>query len=168
VSDAVHWAADAQRALQSYVWPAQIGPVRVRIGLHTGEPFVSHEAAGRVNYYGAPVNRAARIEAAAHGGQVLVSQATHDLFRDPSPTGEGGITFVDRGTHRLKGVGTERLWQVVADGLPRDFPPPAALPARDNLPPVADTFIGREHEVADLRGLLTAGGGGRRRRASSR
>jgi class 3 adenylate cyclase len=66
--------------------PPRLGPVRIRIGLHTGEPFVSHEAGGRVNYYGAPVNRAARIEAAAHGGQVLVSQATHDLFRDPSPT----------------------------------------------------------------------------------
>jgi len=158
VSDAVYWAADAQRALQSYAWPAETGPVRIRIGLHTGEPFVSHEAhAERVNYYGAPVNRAARIEAAAHGGQVLVSQATHDLFRDPSPTGEG-ITFVDRGTHRLKGVGTERLWQVLADGLPRDFPPPAtlAIAARHNLPPIADTFVGREHEVADLRGLLTA------------
>lgn len=161
VSDAVHWAADAQRAIQHYAWPAETGLVRVRIGLHTGEPFVTHEAAdaGRANYYGAPVNRAARVEAAAHGSQVLVSQATHDLFRDPSPTGEGVITFLDRGTYRLKGVGTERLWQVVANGLPRDFPPPAALPARDNLPPVADTFIGREHEVADLRSLLTGAGG---------
>jgi class 3 adenylate cyclase len=73
-SDAVRCATAVQQALARYPWPEEIGPIRVRIGLHTGEPRFTDG-----DYYGPTVNRAARVQAAAHGGQVLLSAATHQL-----------------------------------------------------------------------------------------
>ncbi|HEU5213433.1 MAG TPA: response regulator [Gaiellaceae bacterium] len=103
--DAVHAAADAQRALA-------VSPLRVRIGIHTGEPT---QAEG--GYVGLDVNRAARICTAGHGGQVLVSQSAHDLV---APLGEA--EFRDLGEHELRGLPRpERIYQLVAEGLEGDF-----------------------------------------------
>jgi Adenylate and Guanylate cyclase catalytic domain len=143
-TDALSAAADAQRALED-------GPLRVRMGLHTGEPLVTEEG-----YVGIDVHRAARIAAAGHGGQVLVSQTTHDL------TGDG---LRDLGEHRLKDLSApERIYQL-GDG---EYPPLKTL-YQTNLPIPATPFLGREDELAavgdllaepDLRLLTLTGAGG--------
>jgi class 3 adenylate cyclase len=105
VSDAVTAAADLQRALHVEAWPADAA-LRVRMALHTGEAELRDG-----DYYGAAVNRCARLRAAAHGGQVLLSQATHDLARDALPS---GVDVLDLGEHRLKDLArTERIFQLV-------------------------------------------------------
>lgn len=112
-ADALAGAAEAQRALASHSWPL---PLRVRMGVHTGEPEIA-----RSRYFGLAVNRAARICAAAHGGQVLVSEATAVLAASDELR---GVTLADRGTHRLKDFDTpERLFQLNIEGLPSHFPP---------------------------------------------
>ncbi len=146
---AVEAAVEAQRTLAAEQWPATVGPLRVRIGLHTGEG-----ALGGSNYAGLDVHRAARIAAAANGGQVLVSAATRGLV-------EGAIdavmTFRDLGEHRLKDLDKpERLFQVVAPGLEADFPPPRSLETPTNLPPQVTSFVGRDREVHDVLRLLKA------------
>src|SRR5919202_1714109 len=114
--DAVRAAVEAQRALAAYPWPDGT-TVRVRMGLHTGEPASTGE-----RYVGLAVHRAARVGSAAHGGQVLLSEATQVVLRDQLPS---GLALRDLGAHRLKDFERpERLFQVVADGLPGDFPPP--------------------------------------------
>src|SRR3989442_1013116 len=92
-TDAVAAAAQAQRALDAHAWPDD-ARIRVRIGMHTGEPMV---VAG--DYVGVDVHRAARIAAAGHGGQVLMSKATRDLVEHAAPD---AVTFRDLGEHRLK------------------------------------------------------------------
>lgn len=153
-SDAVQFAVDTQRALRRQDWDA-IAPgmpeLRVRIGLHTGEPLVSEEA-GSPAYDGPAVNRAARVSDAARGGQVVVSLATR-LVAAPDPGSE--ITFADLGLHRLRGVGEEHLWQLCHPELPREFPPPRTLdPKRHNLPIPPTPFIGRAVEIARCREFL--------------
>jgi YVTN family beta-propeller protein len=107
-------AIDAQRALAAHQWPDG-AEVRVRMGLHSGEPLV-----GEDRYVGIGVNRAARVGAAAHGGQVLVSDATRALVEDDLPE---GVFLRDLGTYRLKDIDRpERVSQVVAEGLRVDFP----------------------------------------------
>ena len=114
------------------------GPVRVRIGIHTGEPLVTQEG-----YVGLDVHRAARIAAAAHGGQVVLSSTTRDLL---GPT--SGLR--DLGEHRLKDlIEAERLFQL-GEG---EFPPLRTLDAT-NLPVAASPLLGREREVAELVELL--------------
>jgi predicted ATPase len=128
-SDAVAAAAEAQRLLEE-------GPVRVRMGLHTGEPLRTEEG-----YVGFDVHRAARIAAAGHGGQVLLSQATADL---------AGPDVRDLGLHRLKDLSApERLYQLGTD----DFPPLKTL-HETNLPVPATPFLGREPEVEQIETLL--------------
>jgi class 3 adenylate cyclase len=122
---AVAAAADAQTALARHAWPDGAA-VRVRMGLHTGEPLVAED-----HYVGVDVHRGARIAAAAHGGQALVSERTRELVAGDGWPG----TFHDVGEHRLKDLPEpERLYQLVLDGLPRSFPPPRvhedALPER--------------------------------------
>jgi WD40 repeat protein/class 3 adenylate cyclase len=167
--DAVAAAASVQRRLEAHPWPED-APVRVRIGVHTGEPLVVGD-----HYVGMDVHRGARIAAAAHGGQVLVSQRTRELVTDS----ETGPTLRDLGAHRLKDLPEpERLFQLVVEGLPSSFPPPrvyeealasAGLPDY-SLPPAdvpcpykglepfqpddADLFFGREELVAELVGRL--------------
>src|SRR5215472_12777499 len=104
-SDALSAAVAAQRALAAYSWP-QGAEVHVRMGLHTGDP--SRVAEG---YVGLDLHRAARIMSAAHGGQVLLSQTTHDLV---APDGtEGAVSLRDLGEHRLKDFERSmRLYQV--------------------------------------------------------
>ncbi len=106
---AVEAAVRAQQALSSHPWPDG-GRVRVRMGLHTGEPAVQGSG-----YVGLDVHKVARITGAGHGGQVLASGRTCALVDVPAR---------DLGEHRLKGLpGAERIFQIVADGLPDDFPP---------------------------------------------
>jgi class 3 adenylate cyclase len=108
--DATAAAAAGQRALAEHDWPQQ-AEIRVRMGIHTGEPAVGDEG-----YLGIDVVRAARICSAAHGGQVLVSETTRALAADAE--------FVDLGRHRLKDIDAEQhLFQLVVPGLPSDFPP---------------------------------------------
>jgi predicted ATPase/class 3 adenylate cyclase len=140
---AVRAALAAQRAFATASWPDD-AEVRVRMGMHTG---VGELGGG--DYVGIDVHIAARIAAAAHGGQIVVSNVTRSLLRDTA-----GITLRDLGDHRLKDVGSLRIWQVSADGLPSEFPPLASLEPIMNLPAAATAFIGREREVGEVRALV--------------
>jgi predicted ATPase/class 3 adenylate cyclase len=144
---AVRAAVAAQRGLAAHDWPPGT-PVRARMGVHTGEG-----ALGGDDYAGIDVHRAARIADAAHGGQVLVSDATRGLVQHSLPA---GASLRDLGVHRLRGLdGPERLHQLAADGLADDFPPPRTLDARpSNLPLQLTSFVGREEEVAEVERLL--------------
>jgi len=137
---AVAAAIEAQRALAAHQWP-EAGEIRVRMGLHTGEAVF-----GADNYVGVDVHRAARIASTGHGGQVVVSASTEALVRPTSPE---GITFRDLGDHRLKDLPRpERLFQVVAEGLPADFPPLRSMDVRpNNLPIQLTSFVGRRREL---------------------
>jgi YVTN family beta-propeller protein len=118
-------AVEAQRALAAHEWPDGV-ECRVRMGLHTGEPSVGDEG-----YHGIGLHRGARIAAAAHGGQILVSTTTAELLQDDLPA---GIRLRDLGEQQLKDIDRpEHVYQLVADGLTADFPPPrtaAAAPSR--------------------------------------
>jgi predicted ATPase len=144
---AVTAAVAAQRAMAAEPWPAT-ATVRVRMGVHSGEADV---VGGSL--VGIDINRAARIASAAHGGQVIVSDVTRTLVRGDS---SDGIGFRDLGTHRLKDLPEpERLYQLLADQLPADFPPVRSLENRPNtLPTQLTSFVGRESEVADVTRLL--------------
>jgi predicted ATPase/class 3 adenylate cyclase len=144
---AVRAAVDAQRGLAAHEW-APGSQVRVRMGLHTGEGVL-----GGDNYVGMDVNRAARIGAAGHGGQALLSGATRGLVEHALPE---EASFRDLGEHRLKDIALPvHLHELVIEGLPADFPPPRTLDARpSNLPVQLTSFVGREREIADVRALL--------------
>ena len=141
--EAVAAAAEAQQALAAADWPAGV-EVRVRMGVHSGEPL-----AVPPKYVGMDVHRAARIMGAAHGGQVLVSQTTADLIGDES-------RLLDLGEHRLKDLSLpQRLFQLLVDGAPREFPALRTLENRPtNLPVQRTLLLGREEELAELRELL--------------
>ena len=146
-SDAVGAAVDIQRALAAHAWPQDVF-VRVRIGLHTGEPQRSPEG-----YVGLDVHHAARIMSAGHGGQILLSQATSALVEQSLPD---GVQMQDLGEHRLKDLRRpNRLFQLLVAGLPSTFPPLKTLDSHPNNLPIEPTpFIGREREVAALTRLL--------------
>ncbi len=131
--EAVAAAVDAQRRLAKHEWPDG-SELRVRMGIHTGEP----ASAGK-SYIGLGVHRAARICAVGHGGQVLVSQATRELLRDdPLPD----VSLRDLGEHQLKDLDEpERLYQLGAPGLEETFPPLKTA--------AATPFEGRENELAE-------------------
>ena len=112
--DAVAGAVAAQRALAEQTWP-QAAEVRVRMGLHTGEPSVGDEG-----YLGLDVVRAARICSAGHGGQILLSETTRALLGNDLPE---GASVVDLGQQDLKDVQHERIFQLALDGGPTNFPP---------------------------------------------
>lgn len=139
-------AIEAQRTYLSYPEP---GPMRVRMGLHSGSGVVVDG-----DYVGIDVNRAARVSAAGHGGQVLVSAAVRELIR----SGEG-LTLTDLGWYELKGLSRpEHLHQVTAPGLPAEFPPPRARPSyRAWLPPQLTTLRGRAADVEAIASLLDSG-----------
>ncbi len=146
-AEAVRCCVAAQRALSGYDWPGGI-PVRVRMGLHSGEP-VRHED----GYVGLDVHRAARIAGVAHGGQVLLSEATRQLAGSRLPA---GVSLRDLGLHRLKDIeAPEHIYQLAAAGLPERFPPlkstlaEAAAPAAAGAVPI----VGR---VAERKALLAA------------
>jgi predicted ATPase/class 3 adenylate cyclase len=140
-------AAAAQRALAAHPWAGGVA-LKVRIGLHTGEaPLVGNE------YIGLDVHHAARIAAAAHGGQILISETTRGIAEDKLPS---GLRLRDLGAHRLKDLAKpERLYQLVVDGLPDTFPPLRTLDAvQNNLPTQLTSFIGRAAEVEAAKRLL--------------
>ena len=115
------------------------GPIRVRMGVHTGSPLQTDEG-----YVGGDVHRAARIAAAGHGGQVLVSSSTAALVEAP---------LRDLGEHRFKDLrAPERVFQLGAE----EFPPLRSL-YRTNLPVPATAFLGRERELDEVIGLLSQG-----------
>jgi predicted ATPase/Tfp pilus assembly protein PilF len=145
--DAIHAVVDAQRALSAHPWTDGVS-VRVRMGLHTGEPQISD-----LGYVGIDVHRAARIAAAAHGGQVLLSETIQKLVANELPE---GVTLRDMGQHRLKDLREPKhLYQLVIPGLPADFPPIKSLDALlNNVPIQLTSFIGREGELAELKELL--------------
>jgi predicted ATPase len=131
-SDAIATARDAQVGLAS-------GLIRVRMGVHTGEPKLIDEG-----YVGADVHLGARIAAAGHGGQVLLSRATRELV-----DGE----LIDLGEHRLKDF-AQPIW-IFQLGSER-FPPLKTI-SNTNLPRPASSFVGREREVTDVMALLREG-----------
>jgi len=144
---AVAAAAAATQALAAHVWP-QAATLSVRIGLHTGTPQLVGD-----HYVGLDVHRAARIAAAGHGGQILLSAATAELARHNLPD---SVSLRDLGTHRLKDLQqAERIYQVVLADLPTDFPQLKAFDARPhNLPVQPSALVGREREVAEVNQLL--------------
>jgi predicted ATPase len=141
-SDAVAAAVDAQVALATHPWPHG-SRVRVRMGIHVGE---IQTVGGTI--VGMAVHEAARIGAAAHGGQVLVSERAAELSQRDS--------WRDLGAHTLKDIAEPmRLLQLTHPGLTAEFPPPRSQgPTPDNLPPQPSTFVGRAAEVAEVRRLL--------------
>ena len=144
--DATAACADAQRGLADHEWPAD-GPVRVRMGMHTGEGRL-----GGGEYVGLDVHRAARIGAAGHGGQVLVSETTRSLAVNKLPD---GLTLRDLGAHRLKDFDEpQHVYQLVIADLPYEFPPIRSLEIPTNLPVRLTTFVGRERELAEISQLL--------------
>jgi predicted ATPase/class 3 adenylate cyclase len=147
VPAALDAALAAQRALASEPW-GPIDPIRVRMALHVGSV---QQRDG--DYFGAPLNRIARLCAAGHGGQVLLSLAAQELVRDMLPK---GTALRNLGEHRLKDlIRPERIFQVTAPDLPTDFPALRTLDSyRHNLPPQATPLIGREAEVATACQLL--------------
>ena len=136
-------AVDGQRALAGNDWPDG-NEIRVRMGLHTGEP---RRVDG--NYVGLDVHYAARVMSAGHGGQVLVSQATRSLLGT-------SVELRDLGEHVLKDLaGPQQLYQLEIDGLPDEFPPLNTLDHRFlSLPAVPNAFVGRERELAETGELL--------------
>ena len=142
-------ALDAQRALETEPWVTDT-PLRVRVALYSG---AAEERDG--DYFGQALNRVARLLSAGHGGQVLLSQTAQELTRDGLPP---SAALLDLGEHSLKDLGRpERVFQLLAPGLPRDFPPLRSLsnPAlRNNLPQQISSFVGRAEEVAQVEALL--------------
>jgi predicted ATPase/class 3 adenylate cyclase len=134
-SSAVAAAADCQRALAG-------GPIRVRMGLHTGEPRLTEEG-----YVGLDVHKGARIAAVGHGGQVLLSQTTRALV---------DVDVRDLGAHRLKDLSApERIYQLEIQGLPSDFPLLKTIEAgMKNLPLPRTSFVGRASELDAIDRLL--------------
>ncbi len=139
----------AQQAVRAHEWTAGAA-VTVRMGLHTGEAL-----SGEGGYVGIDVHRAARICAAGHGGQLLISQTTHDLVADELPA---GITLRDLGEHRLRDLaGRQRLYQAVVPDLPSAFPPLRTVDSRpNNLPRQLTTFVGRERQLSEAKRLLAS------------
>ncbi|HTU82790.1 MAG TPA: adenylate/guanylate cyclase domain-containing protein, partial [Candidatus Acidoferrales bacterium] len=122
--DALRAATEAQRALANESWPRGVRELRVRIGLHTGPAVLR-----RGDYFGPTVNRVARLAAAAHGGQILLSSTTASLVGNALD----GAQLRDLGSHRLKDLGEpERIFAVVVPGLDSDVRPPASLDATPN------------------------------------
>ena len=141
-SDAVACALDLQRA--------PLAPIRLRIGLHTGEVRLRDEG----NYIGPTINRTARLRDLAHGGQTVLSGTTEDLVVDQLPA---DAWLTDLGTHPLRDLPRpERVVQLCHPDLRNDFPPlrTANTVAAHNLPAQLTSFVGRQTEIDELRELL--------------
>lgn len=145
--DAVAAAVTAQRALHRHQWPNDVS-VRVRMGLHTGEPSRSGNG-----YIGVDVHRGARIMAVGHGGQVLLSRTTRDLAAGHLPDDVG---LLDLGGHHLKDLQhVEHFYQLLIAGLPGEFPPLKTLGNHpNNLLAQPTALIGREAQIAAVCELL--------------
>jgi len=143
-------AVSVQRALLREDWPV---PISARAGLHTG---VAEPDGG--DYHSPAVNRAARVAAAAHPGQILVTSATAALV--------DGFELRDLGEREMRGLPSTRVLQVIAEGLPSDFPEPSSRARLATLPVPATTFVGRAEDIRAILGLIrehrvvTLGGAG--------
>ena len=147
---AVGCCVAGQRALAGHDWPDGV-TVRVRMGLHSGEP-ARHED----NYVGLDVHRAARIAAAAHGGQVVLSDATRHLVESRLAD---DVSLRDLGWHRLKDIeAPERIYQLVVAGLPDRFPSLKSLGAPSRLPVPMTPLVGRERDLEQVLATLTGAG----------
>jgi predicted ATPase/class 3 adenylate cyclase len=144
-TDALEATLEAQRALIREEWAEKIGLLRVRMALHTGVATDVRDG----DYYGSPVNRAARLLSAGHGGQILLSLPTQELVRDRLPP---DVHLRDLGERRLKDLSRpERIYQLAAPDLPSEFPPlkaPERYPS--SLPLQPTPLIGREREVEEV------------------
>src|SRR5215211_5452439 len=149
--DALEAALEAQHRLLSFEW-VQTGSLKVRMALHTG---AAEERDG--DYFGPPLNRVARLLSAAHGGQVLLLLATQELVRDQLPP---DAELSDLGESRLKDLfRPERVFQLVAPGLPSEFPPLRTLEGHpNNLPLQPTSLVGREGEVEEVAERLCSEG----------
>lgn len=151
VGDALACAIAAQQALAEHPWSEEVGPLRVRMALHTGDVELQEG-----DYRGLVLHRASRMLAAAHGGQILCSEATAALVQRQL---EAEMRLRDLGVYRLRDVQTpERLFQVEHPGMPQAlFPPPRADGEFGRTLPLQFTrFFGREKELAELEELLLA------------
>jgi len=135
--DAVAGAVEAQRALADHEWP-DAAQVRVRMGLHTGEPTVGDEG-----YLGLDVVRAARICSAGSGGQILLSETTRALLGNDVPE---GAAVVDLGRQNLKDIQHERIYQLALESGPSEFPPLKTYPHEDSPDALADRINRRVSE----------------------
>jgi predicted ATPase/class 3 adenylate cyclase len=142
--NALNAAVNAQRQLQSENW-GEYGPLRVRMALHTG---VTEERED--DYVGPILNRLGRLLSISHGGQILVSQATHELVTEWMPD---GVALHDLGQHRLKDlVRAEHIYEAVSSDLMAGFPPIKTLDTfPNNLPLQLTSFVGREKEIVDVK-----------------
>ncbi|MEZ4771040.1 MAG: adenylate/guanylate cyclase domain-containing protein [Caldilineales bacterium] len=146
--NAVSAALAGQQTILRKPWPDGVGPLKVRMGLHTGE---SQQREG--DYYGAQVNRAARVMGIGHGGQILISQVTATLVNAALPN---AVTLTDLGEHRLRGLtAPEHIFQLCHPDLPAEFPPLTSLETfRHNLPVQLTSFVGRDRELERVKDLL--------------
>jgi predicted ATPase/DNA-binding SARP family transcriptional activator/Tfp pilus assembly protein PilF len=147
--DALACAIASQQALDSHAWPQEVGPVCVRMALDTADVEVKHN-----DYHALALHRAARLLAAAHGGQVLCSDATAGLLRRDLAT---GVLLTDLGLYRLRDLPEpQRLFLVdYPDRAIRDFPVPNAAPAYSSTLPMPLTrFFGREQETTQIAARL--------------
>ena len=150
-SDALHAAVDAQRFLHNEVWTP--GPLKVRMGIHTGAAQVE-VGSNEVRYSGyATLALTQRIMTAGHGGQILLSQTAHDLARDKLPA---QAQLIDMGERHLKDVlRPEHLYQLTVPDLPSEFAPLKTLESfNHNLPAQLTSFIGREKEIDEITKLI--------------
>jgi predicted ATPase/class 3 adenylate cyclase len=145
--DSVNATLEAQNNLQHLVQVQE--SLKVRMGLHTGEAELRDN-----DYYGQALNRTARIMSLAHGGQILLSGITAEVVSDHLPA---NISLLDLGEHRLKDlIRPERIFQLSAPGLQKDFPPLKSLDTLpNNLPIQLSSFIGREHQMSEASKLLS-------------
>ena len=144
---ALRAAIQAQRALAAEPW-GETGPLTSRMGIHSGTAEYRDD-----DYFGGTLNRASRIEAAAHGGQILLSQITYELLEDERIE---GVTFKSLGRHRLRNLDRpEYIFQAAAAGLSDSFPLPRSMEILpNNLPAQTTSFVGREREMAEAKRLL--------------
>ena len=153
VSDGVRAALAAQRGLMGEPW-GEVGPILVRMAVHTGTAdFRAGEHRSGEYVSGLTLSHASRLLSVAHGGQILLSNATQEMLRDDLPA---HVALRDLGPHRLRDLGrSEHIFQVAAPDLPSAFPAlesPEAVP--NNLPRQLTSFVGRGHEIAEVKRLL--------------
>jgi predicted ATPase/class 3 adenylate cyclase len=152
-SDALNAALNAQRLLQDESWPS--APIKVRMGIHTGSAQFKDDSQGAAYEGYATLALTQRIMSVGHGGQILISQITHDLVKDRLPD---GTEFRDMGERRLKDISRlEHIYQITVSDLLSDFPPLTTLEILNhNLPAQLTSFVGREKEIAEAQKLLAS------------
>ncbi len=141
--DAVRAVIEVQRELLAAEWPGETGALAVRMGLHTDEASLRDG-----HYLNQPLNRCARLMATAHGGQMLISDATEALARTELPE---GVALRDLGEHRLRDLAEPvHIFQLVHEALRSTFPPLRALEQPGNLPLPRTSFVGRLMDIATV------------------